>query len=239
MAALQEDRDPGRVREMFGGIAPRYDLLNRVLSLSFDQYWRRRAARALALSPSSRVLDLCAGTGDLTVAAARAEPDAFLVACDFSMPMLSRARPKLERRRLADRCVLTLGDGLRLPFRDGSFEGAVVGFGIRNFADLAAGLAEIRRVLRPAGTLVVLEFSRPRGRALGAAYRVYLNRVVPRLGDATAGRTGPYGYLARTIGAFPEPAALAGTIREAGFAGVGWTTLTGGIVCIHKAFRGD
>jgi demethylmenaquinone methyltransferase/2-methoxy-6-polyprenyl-1,4-benzoquinol methylase len=130
------------------------------------------------------------------------------------------------------------GDALRLPFRDAAFDAVTVGFGVRNFADLDAGLREIRRVLGPGGRLVVLEFSRPTARPLAAAYRVYLERVLPALGDRISGRSGPYAYLARTIGQFPDAPSLAGRIRDAGFAAVGWRTLTGGIVALHTAWAG-
>lgn len=222
---------------MFGGIARRYDLLNRLLSLTLDERWRRSACRDLAIDPRARILDLCGGTGDLTAAAVRARPEAFAVCCDFALPMLEIAGPKLARRGLGDRSALVLADGLHLPFRDQAFDAVTIGFGLRNLVDRGAGLSEIRRVLKPGGVLVVLEFSAPTSRLLAPIYRVYLNRILPRVGGSASGRRGPYDYLARTIGEFPEPAALAGLIREAGFAAVGWTPLTGGIVCVHKAFR--
>jgi demethylmenaquinone methyltransferase/2-methoxy-6-polyprenyl-1,4-benzoquinol methylase len=223
---------------MFGAIARTYDLLNRLLSLGFDLRWRRRAVREIALGGPGRILDLCGGTGDLTVAAARAERAAWIVCCDFAHPMLSRAAPKFRRKGVADRCVLVEGDGLRLPFASGSFDAVTVAFGVRNFVDRDAGFREILRVLRPGGRLIVLEFSTPAGPVFGRLYRLYLNRILPRIGDATAGHEGPYGYLARTIGGFPEPPALAGMLRDAGFAAAGWTPLTGGIVCVHTAVKG-
>ncbi|HZN55615.1 MAG TPA: class I SAM-dependent methyltransferase [Candidatus Polarisedimenticolaceae bacterium] len=233
-----ESRDPGRVRAMFGGIARRYDLLNHVLSLNLDRGWRARAAREACVEPVERVLDLCGGTGDLTLALARAaDSPSVVVCCDFSRPMLARAAAKFRSRGVADRCVTIEGDALRLPFADGTFGAITVGFGIRNLADMGAGLREALRVLAPGGRLVVLEFSRPRGPVLSRLHGLYLERVVPLLGDGAAGRTGPYRYLARTIGSFPEPDVLAGTIREAGFAAVGWQALSGGIVCLHTAFK--
>jgi demethylmenaquinone methyltransferase/2-methoxy-6-polyprenyl-1,4-benzoquinol methylase len=223
---------------MFGEISRRYDLLNHILSFNLDVSWRRRAALAACSKPGLRVLDLCGGTGDLSIAIARGSaPPSLVVCCDFSRPMLARAAWKFVRAGLGEFCAAVLGDALRLPFRDGSFDAVTVGFGVRNLADMSAGFREILRVLAPGGRLVVLEFSRPSGPLLSRAYAFYLNSVVPRLGDGASGRRGPYLYLARTIGDFPEPDLLAGTIREAGFAAVGWQPLTGGIVCVHTALK--
>jgi len=221
---------------MFAGIAGRYDLLNHILSANLDRRWRRRAARQVPYE-AARVLDLCGGTGDLTLALARGGRPGLVVCCDFCHPMLARARDKFRRRRSAARCLVLEADGLRLPLLDSSFDAVTVAFGVRNLADLDAGLGEMARVLAPGGRLVVLEFSRPPGRLLGGLYGFYLRRVLPRLGDGVARRSGPYGYLARTIGGFPEAPALAGRIRDAGFAGCGWELLSGGIVAIHTAFK--
>lgn len=233
-----ESREPSRVQAMFGGISRRYDLLNHVLSLNLDTGWRRRAAREACPGRCSRVLDLCGGTGDLSVALAELDPSPELViCCDFSRPMLARAAPKFLRKGLSDRCATVEGDALRLPFADGSFDAVTVGFGVRNLADMRTGFSEILRVLAPRGRLVVLEFSRPSGPVLSRLYSFYLRSVVPRLGDGTSEGSGPYAYLARTIGEFPEPDLVAGMIREAGFAAVGWRALTGGIVCLHTALK--
>ena len=227
-----------QVREMFSRIAPRYDLLNHLLSLNLDRGWRRRAAAELAAAPGETVLDLCAGTGDLTLAVARGAPSATLVCCDFAHPMLRRAGPKFVGAGVAARVLIVEADGLALPFRDGSLDGITVGFGVRNLADLDAGFREMRRVLRPGGRLIVLEFSRPQGPVLSRLYRFYLQRLLPPGGDAASGNAGPYGYLARTIAAWPDAPSLAGRLREAGFDGVGWRALTGGIVAVHTALKG-
>lgn len=231
------NRDARRVREMFGAIAGRYDLLNHVLSLNVDRLWRRRVARELGLDPGARVLDLCGGTGDLSLVLALNHPGVRVVCCDFSFPMLARATAKFRRLRLEARCEVVEADGLGLPFRPATFDAVTVAFGVRNLADLGAGLRETLRVLKPGGKLVVLEFSQPSSRLLAPAYRFYLHRVLPWLGDRVSGRSGPYRYLAATIAGFPDPAALAGRIREAGFAAVGWTLVTGGIVAIHTAIK--
>lgn len=221
---------------MFAAIAPRYDLLNRALSLGLDVRWRRRAARELPVSAVARVLDLCGGTGDLARVLLDEGRAGFAVCVDFSHPMLVRAGRKL--RRASGRSAVVEADALRLPFADGSFDGIAVAFGVRNLSDRDRGFREAHRVLRPGGRLVVLEFGRPDGPLLSPLWSLYVRRVVPLLGDRASGRNGPYGYLARTIGEFPEPALLAGRLREAGFAAASWTRLSAGIVCLHVAVKG-
>lgn len=220
---------------MFDRIAGRYDFLNHLLSLQLDRSWRRRAAAETRDAPPGPALDLCGGTGDLALAVAAARPREEVVCADFSPNMLARAERKFAARGVADRCRIREADALALPFPEGAFAAVTVGFGIRNLADMDAGLREMRRVLRPGGRLVVLEFSTPTLPGLAQVYRWYLGRVLPRVGDRVSGRNGPYGYLARTIAAFPGPDELATRIRAAGFAGCRWRRLTGGIVAIHVA----
>ena len=223
---------------MFGAIAGRYDALNHLLSLNLDASWRRRAAAEACPEPGLRVLDLCGGTGDLSVALLRSKnPPSFVACCDFARPMLAVASAKLARRGLSSASLTIEGDALRLPFRDGAFDAVTVGFGVRNLADMSAGFREMSRVLAPGGRLVVLEFSRPSGPVLSRLYAFYLRQVVPRLGDGASGTSGPYRYLARTIADFPEPDLLAGIVRESGFGAVGWQPLSGGIVCVHTALK--
>lgn len=233
-----ESRDPTRVKAMFGGIARTYDLLNHLLSANLDRGWRRRAAREVMAESGAPVLDLCGGTGDLAVEISRTAADVpLVVCCDFSHPMLARAAVKFRRRGRAGRCAVLEGDALALPFAAGTFAAVTVAFGVRNLVDRHAGFREMLRVLRPGGRLVVLEFSRPTGPLLSRLYGFYLRRLLPRIGDRVAGRAGPYGYLARTIADFPEPARLAGAIREAGFAACGWRTMSGGVVALHTAHK--
>jgi demethylmenaquinone methyltransferase/2-methoxy-6-polyprenyl-1,4-benzoquinol methylase len=233
------DRDGSapRVRAMFNDIAGRYDWLNHLLSANRDRAWRRSAVREIPDLDGAHVLDLCGGTGDLSLELTRAGRPALVVCCDFAHSMLQRARDKFGRERPVSPCAVLEGDGLRLPFPEGCFDAVTVAFGVRNFESLERGLREILRVLRPGGRLVVLEFSTPTGRLWGWLYRVYLRHVLPRLGDGLSRRAGPYGYLARTISRFPEQAALAGRIRDAGFAACGWRNLSGGIVAVHTAFK--
>ena len=221
---------------MFGGIARHYDLLNHLLSANLDRRWRRTAARSVPAHGTARVLDLCGGTGDMTLAVLRHAPSATVVCCDFARPMLDVAGMKFRRRGVHERCPIVEADGLRLPFHDGSFDAVTVAFGLRNLADAGAGLSEMRRVLETGGTLAVLEFSRPAGPVLSKLYRFYLHRVLPRIGDGATGGSA-YGYLARTIADFPDPATLATRIRQAGFDDCKWKTMTAGIVAIHTAKR--
>ena len=234
---LAESREPSRVRDMFDGIAGRYDLLNHLLSANLDRRWRRRAVAALDSGAGGTVLDLCGGTGDLSVELVRAGRADRVVCCDFSHAMLLRAAPKFAHPAMAGRIVRVEADGLRLPFSDETFEAVGVAFGVRNLADMGHGFREMWRVLKPGGKLLVLEFSRPTAPMLSRLYRFYLARVLPRIGDGMARKAGPYGYLARTIDDFPEAAVLAGLIREAGFAGCEWRTMSGGIVAAHVAVK--
>jgi demethylmenaquinone methyltransferase/2-methoxy-6-polyprenyl-1,4-benzoquinol methylase len=232
-------RDAARVQEMFGGIAPRYDLLNRVLSANLDRGWRRAAVRHLPETGGGRVLDLCGGTGDLALDLARLGRAEVVVCCDFSHPMLLRASRKFGRGPAGGRCLALEADGLRLPLATGSFDTVTIAFGLRNLADPDVGLAEMRRVLGRGGHLVVLEFSRPPGPVLSRLYGFYLRRVLPRVGDAIARGRGAYRYLARTIGDFPDAATLAARIEAAGFVECRWSHRSGGIVAIHTATRAD
>ncbi len=207
---------------MFDRIAPVYDLMNRVMTAGLDQRWRRLAAEA-AVRPGDRVLDACCGTGDLAVAAFRA--GGAVTGLDFSEAMLERARrkaPQLEWVR---------GDLLALPFDDGSFDAATVGFGVRNVDDLPRALAELRRVLRPSGRLAVLEITTPRG-PLRPFYRLWFDRVVPLLGRALRGGSA-YTYLPASVRRFPGPEERGRLMGEAGFGAVRFRLLAGGIVALH------
>jgi demethylmenaquinone methyltransferase/2-methoxy-6-polyprenyl-1,4-benzoquinol methylase len=230
-----ESREPGRVQAMFGGIARRYDLLNHLLSGNMDRRWRRKASAVLPADATALVLDLCGGTGDFGLEVLRQGRAGTVLCADFTIPMLQVGQEKFRRQGVADRCLPVGADGLRLPLQDRSVDGVTVGFGVRNFSDLFAGLQEIHRVLRPGGTLSILEFSRPTAPVLSGLYRFYLERVLPKIGDSISRKDGPYGYLANTIGRFPDAPSLARIVREAGFASCEWTLLTGGIVAIHQA----
>jgi demethylmenaquinone methyltransferase/2-methoxy-6-polyprenyl-1,4-benzoquinol methylase len=221
------------VRSMFDRIAPRYDLLNRLLSAGVDRRWRRAGVDSLALPPRSRVLDVCTGTADLLVEFLRRDPGHRGFGVDLSGEMLARGARKLRQRGLAGRCGLASGDAERLPLRDGLFDGALIAFGIRNVGQPLQALREIHRVLRPGGRLVILEFSTPPG-LLGAAYRVYFERLLPRIAGLVGGDRAAYTYLPESVARFPDPAAFGRLMEQAGFAGVAWTRLTAGIAHLHR-----
>jgi demethylmenaquinone methyltransferase / 2-methoxy-6-polyprenyl-1,4-benzoquinol methylase len=211
------------VRRMFDRIAPVYDAMNRVMTLGLDQRWRAETVRE-TVRPGDRVLDACCGTGDLSVAA-RAAGAGSVVGLDFSEAMLERARRK------APGVTFIEGDVLALPFHDASFDVAVVGFGIRNVADLEAGVRELRRVLRPGGRLGILEITTPRG-ILAPFYRVWFDTIVPLLGRVLPGGEA-YTYLPASVRRFPPPEQLAALLAANGFATVRYKLFTGGIIALH------
>ena len=213
---------PDAVRSMFDRISPVYDTMNRTMTLGLDQRWRRAAVRAV-VRPGNRVLDACCGTGDLAMAAVDA--GARVTGLDFSERMLERARRK------SPEVDWVQGEALALPFADGSFDAATVGFGVRNLDDLERGLAELRRVLRRGGRLAILEITRPRG-VLAPFYRLWFDGLVPLLGKALPGGAA-YTYLPASVRRFPGPDDLAALLRGSGFDDVRWKTFAGGIVALH------
>lgn len=220
------------VREMFSAIAPRYDLLNHVLSMNVDRLWWRRAARTfrhLLERPGARVLDLCCGTGDMGMAVRRQSANPEIVGADFAHPMLCRAVPKVEGKRFR----LVESDALRLPVRDQSFDLVVSAFGFRNLANYDAGLREIHRVLRPGGEVGILDFGEPKG-VVGAVYAFYFRRVLPRIGTLISGVHGPYAYLPASVKRFPEPQEMLDRMRAAGFEDPSWTPYTFGIAGLYR-----
>ena len=224
------------VRGMFERIAPRYDLLNRLLSLGLDRWWRRRALRVLdwARAPAGRYLDLCAGTLDVAARLSR-QPGfrGFVVAADFAAPMLRAGAGKAPVSVVAP----VAADAQQLPLRDGSIDGALVAFGIRNVASLDAALREAHRVLAPGAQLVILEFTTPRWRLVRAAYHLYFHHVVPMIGGAVSGDPSAYRYLPESVAHFPAEPELAARMRGAGFVDVRWTSLTFGVAAIHSGSR--
>jgi demethylmenaquinone methyltransferase / 2-methoxy-6-polyprenyl-1,4-benzoquinol methylase len=238
MARADLEKQPGEVAAMFDGIAPRYDLLNDILSLGQVRLWRRVVARVTGAKPGERVLDLAAGTGTSTLTFTATGADA--VACDFSLGMLQAGQSKIGagppgsgRGRLG----WVAGDALRLPFRDGAFDAVTISFGLRNVADTVAGLAEMRRVTRPGGRLVVCEFSTITIGSADKLYRRYLLHVLPAIARRTARNPEAYEYLAESIVDWPAQRELAGLIKAAGWSAVKWRDLSLGAVAVHVARR--
>jgi demethylmenaquinone methyltransferase/2-methoxy-6-polyprenyl-1,4-benzoquinol methylase len=227
---------------MFGRIAPRYDLLNRLLSLRLDVAWRRRVARrfrSLLARPDARVLDLCCGTGDLALALGGEAGDAGarVIGVDFVHPMLVRAQGKSEKLAPGARPAFLEADALALPFAGESFDLLAAGFGFRNLTNYAAGLAEFHRVLRPGGAAAILEFAEPRGAISSRLVRFYFHRVLPGIGGLISGDAQAYGYLPASVSRFPDPEAVAELMKGAGFSDVQWERWMGGLVTLHTARR--
>lgn len=232
------DRDSAAraVREMFTAIAPRYDLLNHLLSANVDKLWWRRTARRFAeilARPDARVLDLCCGTGDMAFALRRQAPQAEITGADFSHSMLVLASKKNSREG-SIRWIEA--DALRLPFSDQSFDLVTSAFGFRNLADYGAGLREIFRVLRPGGECGILEFSEPKG-MMGRLYDVYFKSVLPRIGRLISGNSGAYSYLPASVERFPQPPEILSRMKVAGFGEASWTPYTFGIAGLFRGKR--
>jgi demethylmenaquinone methyltransferase/2-methoxy-6-polyprenyl-1,4-benzoquinol methylase len=230
-------QDPARIRTMFAGIAPRYDFLNHFLSANRDHGRRRATVAAAGAAPGARVLDACTGTGDLALEWARAlGPSGRVVGTDFCEPMVRLGAGKAARE--GARVRLGVADTLALPFRDGTFDAATVGFGIRNVADLRAGVRELARVVRPGGRVVILEFTRPSNPILRFGYYVYFLLLLPLLGNLVSGsRQNAYGYLPRSVLSFPDRRRLARILEEEGLAEVHVDDLSLGIVTLHRGVK--
>ena len=235
-AATTEDvRSGPNIQRMFSAIAPRYDLLNHLLSLNRDRSWRRRAVDLLLAGarPGARYLDACAGTLDLSVEIAQRPGVNEVIATDFSLPMLQAGVSKQKDLSIRTTC----GDALQQPFPDASFDGAIVGFGVRNLTSIERGLNEFARLIRPGGRLVILEFTTPGWQPFRGLYLLYFRTVLPAIGRRISGHDRAYSYLPQSVLEFPEPPELARRLEAAGFHGVSWQTYTGGIVAAHVATR--
>jgi demethylmenaquinone methyltransferase / 2-methoxy-6-polyprenyl-1,4-benzoquinol methylase len=220
-----------QVRAMFDRIASFYDVMNSVMTAGLHHRWRARAADLAAVGPGDRALDVATGTGDLAVELARrVGPSGEVVGSDFSEAMLDRARAKAPGLRFE------WGNALELPYPDAGFDAATVGFGARNFADLDRGLAEMARVVRPGGRVVVLEITTPTTAPLSTFYRLWFDRVVPVLGRAT-GEEQAYSYLPESVKRFPEPEGVAAALARAGLGEIRWILTAGGIIAIHVGTR--
>jgi demethylmenaquinone methyltransferase/2-methoxy-6-polyprenyl-1,4-benzoquinol methylase len=227
----------GYVQTMFDAIAPRYDLLNSVLSLRLHHGWRRAATREAALSPGNAALDVCTGTGDFAFELARrVGSKGLVVGSDFSLPMLRLGE---QKGRDKGNVRFTLADTQALPFPDHTFDAVTVGFGIRNVADIQKGIAEMSRVARPGGRVVLLEFNQPRQPLFAALYRWYSFTVLPLLGGMVSGRRSAYEYLPSSVAAFHSREAIKGMMEQAGLTDVRITDLTFGTVVVHRGIKGS
>ena len=219
----------GRVREMFGRIAGRYDLLNHLLSGNVDKRWRQVVAKRVGAGISSQalILDVACGTGDLSLSLFEST-GARVVGTDFCRPMLSIAAGKLPNE-----ITLVEGDALSLPFKDSTFDVVTIAFGLRNLSDINSGLKELRRILKPQGRVAVLEFSRPSNSVLRSLFGIYFRNLLPLLGGLISGSRGAYTYLPASVAQFPDQRQLAALIEQAGFDQVSYENLTGGIAALH------
>jgi demethylmenaquinone methyltransferase/2-methoxy-6-polyprenyl-1,4-benzoquinol methylase len=232
---MSVDKSEARVRRMFGEIAGRYDLLNHVLSMNVDRYWRWRTVRTVRPQADGPILDLCTGTGDLALAyywAARGKVS--VIGADFCHEMLALGDQKRLRAGINGRVAFVEADAQRLPFPDNHFQIVSVAFGLRNVTDTDRGLAEMARVCRPGGQVAVLEFSMPRWQPFRAVYGWYFRRVLPKIGQWLArNRHSAYEYLPQSVGEFPQGAELAERMRAAGLSKVHWQPLTLGIATLY------
>jgi demethylmenaquinone methyltransferase/2-methoxy-6-polyprenyl-1,4-benzoquinol methylase len=237
MGELKLDKTPSRIAGMFDAIAPRYDLLNHVLSAGLDKRWRSRAVKEVGLRPGARVLDLCTGTADLAVAAVRHQSGATVVGIDFSGEMLRLAHQKIEAMGLNRSIRFVRGDGTSIPLADGCCDAATIGFGIRNVVEPARALAEIARVLRPGARLAILEFGQPRIPGIRTLYAWYFRYLLPLVGRLVSKHQSAYSYLPASVGNFPSAPEFAAIIGATGFSQVRAVPLTFGIVYLYIAER--
>jgi demethylmenaquinone methyltransferase/2-methoxy-6-polyprenyl-1,4-benzoquinol methylase len=234
--ASGDDKTPARIAGMFDAIAPRYDLLNRLLSAGFDVRWRNRAIRTLALTGRETLLDLCTGTADVAIAAANATPGARrVVGLDFAMQMLRLGHAKLPAHGLDQRVDLLRGDAMALPVASASVDAATVAFGIRNVQRPAVTFADVFRALKPGGRFAILEFGTPRLPVIKQAYLAYFRWVLPTVGRLISGHSSAYTYLPASVEAFPEPAKVVELLEAAGFESVRADSLTLGVVYLYSA----
>ncbi len=226
-----------QVERMFDNISPKYDLLNRVFSLGIDQGWRRRTIRAVGEKPVAHVLDVATGTGDLAIMAARKLPKAHVTGVDISEGMLVHGRKKVADAGLEERIDLQRADSAALPFPDDRFDAITAAFGVRNFEDLAQGIREMHRVLKPGGRLFVLEFSKPVKAPMKQLFRFYFHRVMPLIGRLVSKDQAAYTYLPQSVDAFPEGADFLRVLYDAGLRDGAARPLTGGIATLYSAAK--
>jgi len=225
------------VRSYFDAIAGRYDLMNTLLSGGLHHWWKRKAIKEAALNGAMRVLDVCGGTGDLAALTSRRLDgnDAAVTLYDFSLEMMHAGRKRAQKKELPIQYIC--GDAQLLALKNQQFDVVLIGFGLRNIADMNAGLSEFQRILKPGGRLVCLEFSQPTGPLLRRIYDIYSYRVIPVLGSLITGSREAYTYLPDSIRQFPSPSRLSQLFEQAGFENVTYRLLTGGIAAIHTGIK--
>lgn len=233
------DKTPSRIAGMFDAIAPRYDLLNHLLSAGLDRRWRNLAVDALALGADARVLDLCTGTGDLALATVRKVPGASVLGVDFAGEMLRLGLGKVRAAALGSRIRLVRGDAARIPVASASCHAATIAFGIRNVAEPERALRELARVLKPGGRLAILEFGQPRIPGVRSLYSWYFRYMLPLVGRLISKHQSAYSYLPASVGTFPPAAEFARTLAATGFSQVRAVPLTFGIVYLFTGVRED
>ncbi|MFD4985893.1 demethylmenaquinone methyltransferase [Streptomyces sp. NPDC058374] len=229
MTRASLDKQPQEVASMFDDVAAHYDLTNDVLSMGQARLWRKEVARAVDARPAQKILDLAAGTATSSQPFARA--GAYVVPCDFSLGMLRVGKSRHPWM------PFTAGDAMRLPFRDDTFDAVTISFGLRNVQDTSAALAELYRVTKPGGRVVICEFSQPTWAPFRSVYTEYLMRALPPVARAVSSNPDAYVYLAESIRAWPDQPALAALLQKAGWAKVAWRDLTGGIVALHRGYK--
>lgn len=233
---MQQQSKKALVRDMFDGIAYRYDFLNHFLSLGIDKQWRKKALSHLAGYKNPRILDVATGTGDFAIAALKYHPSA-IVGIDLSEQMLRMGQEKLKKKGLDDRITLQTGDSENLQFSADSFDAVTVAFGVRNFENLGKGLKEMARVLKPGGKAIILEFSKPTGRFFRGLFNFYFFNILPFLGKLVSKHSSAYTYLPESVDAFPSGKEFTDIMQDCGFHSVNAMQVTGGIATIYTGIK--
>lgn len=232
------DKNPQKISSMFNEVAPKYDFLNHLLSFNKDKKWRKQVLQKSKLMPAERVCDLACGTGDLTFEFASRMVGGEIIGLDFSEKMLEQARHKLTKKEFTTYVEFVQGDILKLPFPDEKFEIVTIGFGLRNVADIAQALKEMKRILKPGGRLLILEFTKPPNPLFRMFYHLYKNQIMPRIAKKVAGSAyTAYEYLDQSISTFPDARTLKNVIEQAGFGEVRFFFKTMGVVAIHRGVK--
>lgn len=226
-----------QVRDMFDSIAPAYDRMNRLMTFGLDRLWTRRATAAATAASPRTILDVATGTADIALRLSERAPEARITGIDLSEGMLAIGRRKVEAAGLADRIELRCADCLDLPFADDSFDAVTVAYGVRNFDNLAAGYAEMLRVLRPGGRLTVIELATPQSPLIRPLYRFYAGRIIPLLGRMMSKDVSAYSYLPKSIAAVPQRGAMTQLMEQAGFTDCRWRAFTFGVCCLYTASK--